>query len=41
MEYTINRVFEHYEVYSPYGKFLFSADSYNEAIALLQAAYAA
>jgi len=36
MEYVINRVFEHYEVYSGYGEFLFSADSYNEAVALLE-----
>lgn len=31
MHYVIKRVKEHYEIYDLFGKFLFSADSYNEA----------
>jgi len=41
MEYVIKRVFEHFEVYDSYGAFLFSADSYNEAAALLESPDAA
>ena len=36
MEYYINRVYEHYEVFDNYGKFLFSADSVKEAKEMLK-----
>ncbi len=41
MDYTINRVYEHYEVFDCYGRFLFSADSYNEILLELESLRAA
>lgn len=32
MDYTINRVFDHYEVLDSFGQFLFSADNMNEIV---------
>ena len=36
MEYTIIRVFEHVEVFDTNGRFIFSADSYSEAVRELE-----